>query len=72
MNEDDLPESFVEARKLGCVSSSDWQSYGSKRAEGSGTRQSYQQTRRSLRGDFGRRRAMDCEEGCEAHRRPAC
>jgi hypothetical protein len=27
MNEDDLPKSFVEARKLGCVSSSDWQSY---------------------------------------------
>jgi hypothetical protein len=27
MNEGDLPESFVEARKLGCVSSSDWQSY---------------------------------------------
>lgn len=26
MNEDDLPESFVEARKLGCVSSSDWHS----------------------------------------------
>jgi hypothetical protein len=27
MNDGDLPESFVEARKLGCVSSSDWQSY---------------------------------------------
>src|SRR5687768_14570228 len=27
MNEDDLPDGLVEALKLGCVSSSDWQSY---------------------------------------------
>jgi hypothetical protein len=27
MNEDDIPDSFVEAQKLGCVNSSDWQSY---------------------------------------------